>query len=365
MVNAGLHVSPTENVIIHGGHCNWEGATRLDLRQGDLNYFQPIPGKVPWLPTTLDPRGSSLATCRPQNGSWHFDPKMVEKTFWQLARWWQLKYFLEFSPRILGEDEPILTSIFFRWVVQPPTSLIFWATFLWFLSLATFFWKTKKWRKPLGTALILEGVHFFKKTIQIFLWLFFQQQETPGNLHMLRSNNFGQRCRSSWISRKQRCWRWGTSGGRDLWWNERTGFRRKIISGDAKNGKDYETNDLSIEIVRGGCPVLGSNLASFYFYACIREICIYIYIHKYHIPHIPRQCFMQTTGFSTSRFKTFFETKHFTRNILLSFLFLTKHNSQRNVKRTVPLIHVLEPTQKGNGRILSQNGCLPINLDTQ
>ena len=24
--------------------------------------------------------------------------------------------FLEFSPRILGEDEPILTSIFFRWV---------------------------------------------------------------------------------------------------------------------------------------------------------------------------------------------------------------------------------------------------------
>ena len=31
------------------------------------------------------------------------------------TRWWQLKYFL-FSPRILGEDEPILTSIFFNWV---------------------------------------------------------------------------------------------------------------------------------------------------------------------------------------------------------------------------------------------------------
>ncbi len=30
------------------------------------------------------------------------------------TRWWQLKYFL-FSP-LFGEDEPILTSIFFRWV---------------------------------------------------------------------------------------------------------------------------------------------------------------------------------------------------------------------------------------------------------
>ena len=33
--------------------------------------------------------------------------------------WWQLKYFL-FAPRKLGEDEPILTSIFFRWVARPP-----------------------------------------------------------------------------------------------------------------------------------------------------------------------------------------------------------------------------------------------------
>ena len=30
------------------------------------------------------------------------------------SRWWQLKYFL-FSP-VVGQDEPILTSIFFRWV---------------------------------------------------------------------------------------------------------------------------------------------------------------------------------------------------------------------------------------------------------
>ena len=30
-------------------------------------------------------------------------------------RWWQLKYFFMFTPKI-GEDEPILTSIFFKWV---------------------------------------------------------------------------------------------------------------------------------------------------------------------------------------------------------------------------------------------------------
>ena len=29
--------------------------------------------------------------------------------------------FLEFSPRNFGEDEPNLTIVFFRWVVQPPT----------------------------------------------------------------------------------------------------------------------------------------------------------------------------------------------------------------------------------------------------
>ena len=31
------------------------------------------------------------------------------------SRWWQLKYFLEFSPRILGEWWSNLTSIFFKW----------------------------------------------------------------------------------------------------------------------------------------------------------------------------------------------------------------------------------------------------------
>ena len=36
-----------------------------------------------------------------------------------LPRWW-FQIFLEFSPRSLGKI-PILTSIFFRWVVQPPT----------------------------------------------------------------------------------------------------------------------------------------------------------------------------------------------------------------------------------------------------
>ncbi len=36
-----------------------------------------------------------------------------------MARWWQLKYFWNFYP-YLGKI-PILTIIFFRWVVQPPT----------------------------------------------------------------------------------------------------------------------------------------------------------------------------------------------------------------------------------------------------
>ncbi len=40
-------------------------------------------------------------------------------------RWWQLiQIFLEFSPRFFGEDEDTHFDyiIFFRWVVQPPTT---------------------------------------------------------------------------------------------------------------------------------------------------------------------------------------------------------------------------------------------------
>ena len=33
----------------------------------------------------------------------------------QYIGWWQLKYYFIFTPKI-GEDEPILTSIFFKWV---------------------------------------------------------------------------------------------------------------------------------------------------------------------------------------------------------------------------------------------------------
>ena len=35
--------------------------------------------------------------------------------------WWQLKYSFIFTPK-LGEDEPILTHIFSKGLVQPPTS---------------------------------------------------------------------------------------------------------------------------------------------------------------------------------------------------------------------------------------------------
>ena len=38
------------------------------------------------------------------------------------AGWWFQTFFI-FTPKI-GEDEPIWTSIFFKWVVQPPTSQI-------------------------------------------------------------------------------------------------------------------------------------------------------------------------------------------------------------------------------------------------
>ena len=54
---------------------------------------------------------------------WGTDPEEGQGKSHSLSRWWQLKYVL-FSP-LFGEDEPILTSIFFRWVVQPPTSYIF------------------------------------------------------------------------------------------------------------------------------------------------------------------------------------------------------------------------------------------------
>ena len=45
------------------------------------------------------------------NGTW----KWMDYNGKPYSRWWQLKYFYIFTP-ILGEDEPNLTSIFFRWV---------------------------------------------------------------------------------------------------------------------------------------------------------------------------------------------------------------------------------------------------------
>ena len=42
------------------------------------------------------------------------------KQVWNNGHRWCFKHFL-FSP-LHGEDEPILTIIFFRWAVQPPTS---------------------------------------------------------------------------------------------------------------------------------------------------------------------------------------------------------------------------------------------------
>ena len=58
----------------------------------------------------------------------HLRKKRVEQkkgreTGWKFdeTRWWQLKYFWNFHPYLLGQDEPILRIIFFKGVIQPPT----------------------------------------------------------------------------------------------------------------------------------------------------------------------------------------------------------------------------------------------------
>ena len=38
----------------------------------------------------------------------------VDLMMWWLPRWWQLEYFLMFTQKKIGEDEPILTNIFFK-----------------------------------------------------------------------------------------------------------------------------------------------------------------------------------------------------------------------------------------------------------
>ena len=54
---------------------------------------------------------------------WESEQFVASSIFFQFCMWWQLKYFL-FSPWDLGEDEPILTIIFFNWVgFWPPSRL--------------------------------------------------------------------------------------------------------------------------------------------------------------------------------------------------------------------------------------------------
>ena len=59
------------------------------------------------------------------------------------SSWWQLKYF-SFST-LFGEDEPNLTIIFFRWVVQPPTRDLFHAQeSIWKVQIICFIWIPSK-----------------------------------------------------------------------------------------------------------------------------------------------------------------------------------------------------------------------------
>ena len=74
--------------------------TYHDIAQGSM---EELPGR--W---RTAPRGELLALRSPLVAIW----------------WWQCKWFFIFTP-ILGEDEPILTCIFFKWVVQPPTRIVY------------------------------------------------------------------------------------------------------------------------------------------------------------------------------------------------------------------------------------------------
>ena len=77
---------------------------------------------------------TSPATTTPWLEKFHQQPLLTSANHWssnkktgpeknQITRWWQLKYFWNFHP-YLREDEPILTSIFFKWVGWKTTSQI-------------------------------------------------------------------------------------------------------------------------------------------------------------------------------------------------------------------------------------------------
>ena len=100
----------------------WCQRTLPDLLGASLAFLQGLqasdldtPAILPWAKDlgAVDPQAALQAVGRKdQIGSgW------VER--WS-SGWWQLNFFI-FTPKI-GEDEPILTSIFFKGVVQPPTS---------------------------------------------------------------------------------------------------------------------------------------------------------------------------------------------------------------------------------------------------
>ena len=88
-------------------------------------FFHLISG-APNHPKRLDPSfDDSTLWVNPMNL-----PRLVTKSYKErnytlttyYSRWWQLKYF--WCSPLFGEDEPNLKSIFFRWVVQPPSSIL-------------------------------------------------------------------------------------------------------------------------------------------------------------------------------------------------------------------------------------------------
>ncbi len=90
--NLGTNALPTKTKILHKTKKNW----------WTKNWKSPTYAKNPTGPALNFQKKTS---------------KRGEKKRW--TGWW-FQIFL-FSPRTLGEDEPILTSIFFKGVFQPPT----------------------------------------------------------------------------------------------------------------------------------------------------------------------------------------------------------------------------------------------------
>ena len=113
-------------ILVVGGYCYHHLVVPLGpfyLTWEQLDIYGGIPFILNSL-ALLDLSGISLSHVRPAS--------QVSSIDWILdvpvSRWWQLKYFLIFTPK-LGEDFSNLTHIFSDGLVQPRKSGLFLASF--------------------------------------------------------------------------------------------------------------------------------------------------------------------------------------------------------------------------------------------